>query len=632
MSVAISSFGQPSTVTVSAFENGGASTVSSFGPKNCLRLRSDAGVWSKSGGSCSLRGIGAKTLLHAKSLKIVQPIEVRFKQVGSDTVVYPNAFLDAYGAPSAADANSDVHAKASTVGTLGLAAASVKNFNGLRLAVNGWAKSCVSLVLSINGTSFQCKPKSFLPSLEKLYGDCRYDSLGQAGNCPPYSNACNPRSSINNQDGVQEACLSLIQDAEIKYIKQTDAGDDQKIQDIVFGVDIVGTIPVGPFLYSTFPSLSSLTENDLQSLPHIRDLSVEWVYDQSPLESWFKSVSCDMHDALACDMSDRYSDAAGLNTLTDGGASRGVDFGSMWESCVTEDSIASAAAKTAGKYVNLLRPYITYMLVEPDERRSAPRPSVTVPSIDFTTYNQDVQIPVNKETGKCSFEYIQTDTMSPLICVSVFESDRDGPGGAIGPRGPRFSRRGEFVAGRRGEMAHDICAPIRFETLKINLTVQNQCLGNFNAGQSSSSYFDMYRTFLKYSKQKISYADWYKYCRLLVFSPMELCGVNPALSSQPVTVNIEFEFERCASETMRSPLDLLAKKGTPYEVKSRSVRGEHKPQNFDCSLWFMNYQAVTLSPGQCGVSRISFSPQEVDQSFSGASKQLETQVLDQFTL
>ena len=130
----------------------------------------------------------------------------------------------------------------------------------------------------------------------------------------------------------------------------------------------------------------------------------------------------------------------------------------------------------------------------------------------------------------------------------------------------------------------------------------------------------------------MSYADWYRYCRLLVFSPSELCGVSPSLSSQPVTVNIEFEFERASSETLRSPLDFLAKQGGNYEVLAKGVRGNHKAQNFNCSLWFMNYQAVTLSPGQCGVSRISFSPQEVDQAFSGASKQLETQVLDQFTI
>ena len=178
MSVAIKSFGQPSTITVSAFENGGSTTVSSFGPKNCLRLRADAGVWSKTGGSVSLRGIGAKTLLHAKSLRIVQPIEIRFKQVGTNKLVIPNQFLDAYGGPSTQEAAQDV--KISEVISKGFDATEVRPFNGLRLRSNGFAKSCTSMVLSINGTSFQCKPQSFLPSFEKLFCEGRYDHLGQA--------------------------------------------------------------------------------------------------------------------------------------------------------------------------------------------------------------------------------------------------------------------------------------------------------------------------------------------------------------------------------------------------------------------------------------------------------------------
>ena len=120
MSVGISAFGQPSTVTVSAFENGGATTVSSFGPKNVLRLKSAASVWSKTGGSISIRGIGSKSLLHAKSLRVVQPIEVRFKQIGADHVIFPNAFLDAYGATEQSDTNADTHAKVSEVATKGL--------------------------------------------------------------------------------------------------------------------------------------------------------------------------------------------------------------------------------------------------------------------------------------------------------------------------------------------------------------------------------------------------------------------------------------------------------------------------------------------------------------------------------
>ena len=88
MSTQIKSFGQPSNVTVSAFENGGATVASGFGPKNCLRLRSDASMWSKSGAQLSIRGIGPKTFLHARELRLHQPIEVRFSCVtnGEDLI------------------------------------------------------------------------------------------------------------------------------------------------------------------------------------------------------------------------------------------------------------------------------------------------------------------------------------------------------------------------------------------------------------------------------------------------------------------------------------------------------------------------------------------------------------------
>ena len=629
MSVGITSFGQPSTVTISSYENGGSQTVSSFGPKNLLRLRSEAGQWSKSGGSIALRGIGARSLLHAKSLRLVQPVQIRFKASGSENLVYPNVFVSARGAPLAASDKQETRARVDQFLTKAFAE-NVEPFNGLRLAPEGWAKSCESLVLSLNGTSFQCKPKAFLPGLEKLYGDGRYDSLGRPNNCPPYSNATSNNATILNQDGCDEAYRSFIENARVIFVEKGTTGNNHAIKDVVFQIDIVSQLPVGPLIYASYPALSSLTENDLQSLPHIRDLSIEWVYDLHPLDSWFKSVSNDLYDSLAVDMSHIYLGETTLNSFTRD-SSGGIDFTSMWESAVVQESIANAAALAAGKYVSLQRPYLTYVLTEPDERMTVIRPSYTLPSVDFTTYTVPCQIQAGQEMGRAVFEYIQSDTMAPLCCLAIFESDKD-VAGCTGPRGSRHDRSGTPVVGKRGEMAHDICAPIDFESLKINLTIKNSALGNLTKEYSSATGFDFYRIFLKYSKRKITYADWSKYCRMLVFSPMELCGVSPALVSQPTTFSIDVQFRRTASETSRSPMDFITPVGEPFSMTTDGMRGAHKAQSFEAQLWFMNYQAVTLSPGQCGVSRISFSPQEVDQEFSSASKQLETQVLDQYTV
>ena len=87
----ISDFHQPSTVTIQSLETGGAGISSSFGPANVLRLRSDAQMWSTSGGQVSLKSLGANTILSARELRIVQPIEVRFIQHDRE-VICPNVY------------------------------------------------------------------------------------------------------------------------------------------------------------------------------------------------------------------------------------------------------------------------------------------------------------------------------------------------------------------------------------------------------------------------------------------------------------------------------------------------------------------------------------------------------------
>ena len=632
MSTSISAFSQAKTTVVSAFENNAARTVSSVGPKALLRLRSDAGTFSKSGASISLRGIGAKSLLH--DLKIVQPLQVRFKKPGTEgagSVVIPNQFMSGYSAPALQEANQDAENKASTVGTVGLAGTSL--FNCVKLRTAGWAHACSSIVLSINGTSWQCRPKSFLKSFDKIFTEGRYDSCtAQKTPCPPYSNAYSS-TSIMNQPGVKDNCLSMMQDVEIVSVS-SQAADGQRLTDIVYHVNLVSRIPIGPFLMEYAPALSTLNDSELTSLPFIRDLSVEFTYGQSPLSDFFVTCSTDSRDSLAVDCGDNIGAAKTLNSLTDGGFDGGIDFDGMWDSCVVGEELTPASL-AQNKYCSIMRPYLLYTLVEPDPKRFVQRDLITVPSCSFVTYNQDCQISAGKEFGTVNWEYIQVDTMPQLICLSVFESDRDA-GSAKGPRGPRFVR-GNSIDGHRGEQAHDICAPLKYESLKISMTIANQVLGNFDGSdrKASTTYFDMWRTWCKYTKNKQSFSDWYRYNRCLVFSPQELCGTMPSLTSAPISLNISVEFARTASETQYCPRDLLVTTAGDSRriatTKNGYKRGMEKAQNFDCSLWFLMPEAVQLSPGQCGVTRVSFSPSEVEQAWTGdAERQLESSVIGQF--
>ena len=211
----------------------------------------------------------------------------------------------------------------------------------------------------------------------------------------------------------------------------------------------------------------------------------------------------------------------------------GIDTAGMWKSAVAQTAtIAGVASKNT--YLNLQRPYLTYTLTEAPLARINYKNLYTVPSLRFTTYQQDTAILGGQSTGRVNFEYINVDSLSSLVCLSVFDSDRDGQNGATGARQPRMKGsqnggHGNFVTGRKGCEYQSISCPIRWDTLKINLSVANSVLGSVTGGLETE--FDMYRVFLKYSKTKVSFSDWKKYCQMLVFSPMELCSGGMGLET-----------------------------------------------------------------------------------------------------
>jgi len=637
MSTSIKSFGQPSNITVSSYENGGATTVSSFGPKACLRLRADASVWSKSGGSVQIRGIGNKTFLHAKELRLVQPCEIRFKLPDGAKRMLVNQYLDAGSDFAGTESMINMEnwrARAIDIDEDG--DGDMEIFNGVHAVENGLFKSMSNLVLSINGSSWQVRPSSFIDAFDKLFSDCRFNSEGQPTACPPYTSATRDLGSQMNQPGNKEACQSFIQNARIKYIERQHTGSEgAEITDVVYLVDFVSKLPIGPLAYASHPALTNLTDNDIHALPHIHDLSLEWSYKQNnPFMYWIKTCSTDVGSSMSVDCGNASygsNDKSG-NSLVDDGTS-GVDTAGMWETAVARSAtIATNSEADKAIYLNLLRPYVTYTLTEAPLARINYKPLYTVPSIRFTTYQQDTAVAVDAATGRVNFEYIQVDSLSSLVCLSVFESDRDGAAGAVGCRQPRW-KNGAFVEGRKGAEFQNISCPIRWETLKINLSVENSVLGSLTGGLETQ--FDMYRVFLKYSKSKVSFNDWSKYCQMVVFSPMELTGGGLGLETKPISLSISFDYERTASDTlltgrdwMRDANDDLYPKSARMDGSSR--RGDHLARNYQASLFFLHQEVATLSPGQCGIELLSFSPQEVQSAFTGASRTLENPVLDQF--
>jgi len=635
MSTNIKSFGQPSNITVSSYENGGSTTVSSFGPKNVLRLRADASMYSKSGGSVQIRGIGNKTFLHAKELRLVQPVQIRFKaEPGTNARLMINPFLDAYGSK----AGSSSAGRAGRVDEFHNRAIDddvVNPFNCVRAVDNGLFKSMSNLVMSINGSSWQVRPSSFIDSFDKIFGECRYDSEGNATPCPPYTNAYSVMGA-QNQPGVREACNSFLQNARVVYVNKTGTGPSAsaEITDIVYEIDFVSKLCIGPLAYASHPSLQNVLENDLHALPHIHDLSFEWSYKaNNPLMYWLKTVCTDQDSGMAVDCQDAGfggADAGSPNTLQVDNTG-GLDTYGMWATATAQaTSIANDQGLTDGKYLNLLRPYVTYVLTEAPEARINYKPLYTIPSIRFTTYQQDVAIGNDDLTGKVNFEYISVDNLSSLVCLSIFEADRDGVNGAVGPRQPKW--KGDVAQlGCRGAEFHNISCPLRYETLKINLSVANSVLGSITGGLETQ--FSQYATYLKYAKNKVDFNSWKKYNQMILFSPQELCGAGMALEAKQISLSISVEFDMTAADSLVTPRDWCRFEGAAYYPKIENgdiVRAKHKAVNYQASLWFLNQEVVTLSPGQCGIEMLSFSPAEVQSAFTSASRTLENPVLDQF--
>ena len=136
--------------------------------------------------------------------------------------------------------------------------------------------------------------------------------------------------------------------------------------------------------------------------------------------------------------------------------------------------------------------------------------------------------------------------------------------------------------------------------------------------------------FLKYSKLKISFSDWQKYMKgVLVFSPMELCGVGFAGAYAPYTMSISFSFERACGDTQLISRD-FARLSNAGGVEVPSEKWNAKSMNYKVTLAFLQESLITLSPGACGIEYPRFSQQEAAAQFSGAQVRLDEGVLDQF--
>ena len=619
MTTRITDFHQPSTVTVQSLETGGAGVASSFGCANVLRLRSEATMWSTSGAQLSLKSLGANSLLLAKSVEIVLPIECRWvNHVGS--ILLPNMYDFEYGTNLSDDDHGGVpnsikeHTRCMQV-------------NSVSVRPLGFLRSIQNMVITINGSSFQVRPDEFLDAYEAIYYNGRYDDEGATAG-PPFNNVGSAEKPAISEPGRFARCMNMSQNGNIEYVhhRTTEDEHENKLDDAVFKYNLKTKLPLAFFIYSVFPSLENLTGNSLDSAAHVTDLAVEFTFkNECPLIHWFACPCTEITDSQAVDLTDiRFQDAlAGAQRMNTNGVS-GIDAQRMW---LTATAVEESIGSKPNVYVNLRRPYLSYIMTEPDVSKTPLLSAYTMPGINFVSYSKEVAIGEETELGQVNFDYIKIDKLAPLITITCCDSEKDGIGGAVGARQARW-KGGAYDQLRRGMSYSGVTAPIDLSTLKINLSVRNQVLGSLDGSLCTER--DFYRIFLKYSKLKVSFADWRKYLKgLLVFSPMELCGVGFAGAYAPYTMSISFKFARCYGGTHVTSRDWAQLKGDG-EVETPPKKWFGRGQNYKVTLTFLQESLLTLSPGACGVEYPRFSQQEAAQQFSGATVRLDEGVLDQY--
>ena len=611
----VTDFHVPSTLTVQSAENQGVGVTSSAGPANCLRLRADASMWSENGCQVSLKNVGAQGLLHLKELRFVQPVEVRFvNDKAVSTAAHRVMFLNAYR-----DSNDCLETGSELIDPK-----QVDIADSVSVRPFGLVRSMQNITCSINGSSWQCTPSSFIDSMEAVFGNCRFDEYGATA-APPFNNYGGMKPCA--EPGRYARCINSSHE-EVVYTHY--AGDD--LDDIVYRYDLVTKLPISIFNYACFPALENVTNNSLDAAALIQDLAFEITYRSSEnlIKEWFAQPSVNAYSSQAVALDPfALNGVKGKASFSEGGYDGQICARRMWDSVVArEATIGDAASKAAGRYVNVLRPYLMYSIYEPMPSRQAMLQSYTLPSILWTSYKKHVEIKAAEAKGSVSWDYVHLVNMPPLICISCCEASKN-KGNAIGGRQSTWERAdaagdmGGVSTHRRGVAWSNISCRPDFSTLKINLSVKNAVLGSLDG--SKCTRYDFYRMYLKYSKTAVSYADWDKYLSgFIVFSPQELCGVGFAHGFAPFSVSISFDFWRTACEELVTPRDYLSGDTGVVRKPDRTTA-----QAYDITLSMLGEEKVTLTPGECSISRIGFDNAQIQQEYDSAVKRLEP-VLDQF--
>jgi len=601
--IRISEFKKPKTIIVDQ-----AKVDSAYGPKSSILLETTASSFSKSGFTIEVKGLSRDSLLNGLFVSV--PMQVRWKACNG-TYLLVNQYANLLGAPITANFSSGTSNKLTA--NDGLFA-----FDNICVRPNPF-KMIRNATLSINGSSFSTRTDAYYTAMCKLFADGRTEDIsGCAYESYPYTNS-GDRSQVGYQRGWFERCQALNNIGKVKFLDFTRGGD--KLSDIVIEYDIKFPLWFGPFSHTGFPGLTGFDGQTVASLPYCNDLVLECTFTDDPIMDAFACPDTYIPNALSV------RDPPWVVGATDATSDYTPDTNRMWAAMQT-GSIASAAAKDAGKLVGLMQPKLCYMFSEPDPDKMSISPLYTLPSYRIISYEQRAaftndNFTSSQNTVTIRFPYIRLSSISSLyICMA--EADRVDNGlDVIGARSGRFSD--SVYKGKRLGMA---CAnrtlPIKWDTVKVSMSTQSQVLTNFAANTITPQR--QFELFKKYSGNAmgLSFEAWQESSQMLLFSAEELCGIGAfANSYQSLTLSVEFDVYRSATDTKATFGDWVQGANAAHILPGTAQKGNNVKAAVVGRLIALEPELVSISEGALSVEQVKLSQQEIHNQLMGGAPEIE---------
>jgi len=608
--IRISEFKKPRTIIVDQ-----AKVESAYGPKSSIQLETTASSFSKSGFTVEVKGLSRDSLLNG--LFCVIPVQVKW-QSAQGAKILPNLYPELH--PRKAYVGGGAEAYVMTGDTRGgtgvpaplptnvpVEAPTMVTYDNICIRPNAF-KCIRNATLSINGSSFSTRTDAYYTAMSKLFADGRVEPIsGAAYERYPYTNS-GYRNRVGEQDGWFERCRS--QESQGQIIAKS--YNNNRITGVVIEYLVKFPIWFGPFTHLGFPGLSGFDGQSVSSLPYCNDLVFEATFTDDFLM-----------DAFACS-DDARVDCLGVANPKWMPRSHAVnssfmpDTRTMWANVKTDDS---DLAINDAQLVSLKAPRLCYTFSEPDPDKMDIAPIYTLPSYRLITYEERVTAAAGAATASFKFPYIRLSNISSLYIVHA-ESARIANAGALAGRQSRLPA-GAWDARNLGMSCANRTCPIKWDTVRVSMSTSSSVLSNFLDNYVTPQ--NQFELFKKYSgnAMALTFAQWKESSQMLIFSAEELCGIGAfANSFQSLTMSVEFQCYRDASDTKLEMRDYLINDGTDHLGKAEH-KGQTISQTLIGRLICLEPELVSISEGAVSVEQVKLSQAEIHQQLMGGAPEVE---------